>query len=236
MVRNSKTFALGMALMLSFIGVFALIMSPFFGNGRTGLNYADDMFNSLSKGSAYFIKEESTRAEKQIGNSINVTIKATDKAESERWNKLFSTAGASVKVDDVKVTVQGDLGKIMKETLADSDALYHNNGGSIKNKYGYEAREAMYAWYTAYRKIDRELKIQQRFKESSAINNVTMKAIEPAYNFYNIEIKYVKDYIPTVSFMLIFYVIYTLWFGFAIYYLCDGVGITTSKAAKKSEA
>lgn len=222
--------------MLSFIAIFAYILSPSFGNGRNGLMFADDMFNSLSKGSAYFIKEEIAKAEKQLGTGIDVTIKAADKEMAETWNKLFSTAGAQVKVDDVKVSIKGDLGKIMKESLADCDAMYYNEGNKVKAKYGFDARQSIYAWNDAYKKIDKELKNQQKFKESSAINSLVKKALEPAYNYYNIEIKYVRDNVGTVTFMLVFYVVYTLWFGFAIYYLCDGLGISTSKAAKKSEA
>lgn len=236
MIRNSKTFIIGLVLMVLFTSLFTYIMSPSFGNGRNGLQYSDDMFNSLSKGSAYFIKEESMKAEKQVGSSIDVSIKASDTADAEKWGKLFSTAGASVRVDNDTVSIKGDLGKIMKETVNDSDAIYSNDGNKIENKYGYGAREAMYAWYGAYKKIDKELKNQHKFKESSAIGSLTKKVIEPAYNYYSIEIKHVKDNVSTVAFMLIFYVIYTLLYGFAIYYLCDGLGITMTKAAKKSEA
>lgn len=236
MVKHGKTFMIGMLLLISFLGIYVYMMSPSFGNGRNGLQYADDMFNSLSKGSAYFIKEESKKAEKQAGNNIDVTIKASDKAEAEKWGKLYSVAGAAVKVDDVKVSIKGDLGKIMNETLADCDAMYNNQGDKVSDKYGYEAREATYAWYNSYKKIDSELKNQQRFKESAAINNMMKKGIEPAYNYYRIEIKHVKDNAGVVTFMLVFYLVYTMWYGFSIYYLCDGFGITMTKAAKKSEA
>lgn len=236
MIRNSKTFIIGMIMMVSFMAIFAYILSPSFGNGHNGLEYADNMFNSLSKGSAYFIGDELKKAEKLVGTNINVTIKASDSAQAEKWNKIFSTAGASVKVDNVKVSINGDLGKIMKENLADCDVLYSNSGDKIKAKYGYEAKDLMYSWYNGFKQMDKELKAQQKFKESSAINNLMKKAVEPSYNYYNIEIKYVKDNAGTVVFMLAFYVVYTLWYGFAIYYLCDGLGISVTKAAKKSEA
>jgi len=236
MIRNSKTFIIGLVMLLSFSVIFAYIMSPSFEGGRNGLQYSDDMFNSLSKGSAYFIGEEKKKAEKLVGNNIDVTIKATDKEEAEKYAKLFSTAGAIVKVDDTKVSIQGDLGKLVKYSLEDCDAMYLNNGTKVKEKYGYEGRDAMYAWFTAFKKFDSELKNQKRFKEASAIASFSKKAIEPAYNYYNVEIKHVKDNVGSVTFMLIFYVVYTLWYGFGIYYLCDGLGITMTKAAKKSEA
>ncbi|MCL6477189.1 MAG: hypothetical protein K6T65_02115 [Peptococcaceae bacterium] len=236
MIYNKRTFTLGLIMMLSFLGIFVFIMSPSFGNNKTGLQYADDMFNSLSKGSAYFIEEEFKKAEKMVGRNIDVSIKASDSAEAKMWGTLYSTAGASVLIDDVKVSIQGDLGKIMKETLNDSDAAYNNNGEKLNNKYGFGAREAMYAWYNSYNKIDKELKKQQKFKESSAINSLIKKSIEPAYNYYNVDIKHVKDYVLTVASMLVIYLVYTLWYGFAIYYLCDGLGLTMKKAAQKSEA
>lgn len=236
MIRNGKTFALGMTLLVSFLVVYYVMMMPIYGNGRNGLMFSDDMFNSLSKGSAYFISEETKKAEKMSGKNIDVTIKAADQAEAAKWGKLFTTAGADVKVDDVKVAISGDLALMMKSTLADCDAMYSNQGDKLTGRYGIEAREAHYAWYNSYKKIDTELKNQQKFQESSAINSLLKKGIEPTYNYYGIEIKYVKDNVGIVTFLLLFYLIYTMWYGFAIYYLCDGFGVTMTKAAKKAEA
>lgn len=236
MIRNGKTFAVGLALMLSFLAIYYVMMMPIYGNGRNGLEYSDDMFNSLSKGSAYFIQAEIKKAEKLVGNNIEVTIKAADKAEAEKWGKLYSTAGAEVRVDDAKLSIKGDLGGIMKASLADCDAMYNNQGDKVSGKYAIEPREATYGWYSSFKKIDGELKAQSKFAESSAINSVMKKGIEPAYNYYGIEIKHVRDNVGIVTFLLLFYLIYTMWYGFAIYYLCDGFGITMTKATKKAEA
>ncbi len=48
---------LGILLALCFFGILALIFSPVFGHGRNGLQYSDDLFNKLAKGSSYFIPE-----------------------------------------------------------------------------------------------------------------------------------------------------------------------------------
>lgn len=236
MIRNMKTFTIGLIMLLSFVGVYFYMMSPSFGNGRNGLEYSDDMFNSLSKGSAYFIQEETQKAAKQEGKQINVNLAAKDNKEAQTWAKLYSAAGAEVQVNDNKVAVQGDLGKIMHTVLADSEEMYYNRGDAVTAKYGYEAREATYAWYNSFKAMDKEFKKQSLFKESSAIQSTMKKAIEPAYNYYQVEIKHVKDNKGTVTFMLLFYLIYTLWYGFSIYYLADGFGITMTKAAKKVEA
>lgn len=236
MITNKKTFALGMTMLISFSLVFVLIMSPIFGEGRNGLVYADDMFNSLSKGSAYFIDEEAAKAEKYAGTSIDVTLAANDETQAKAWTTLYTAAGADVNAAGTEVAVKGDLGNIMNTVLADADAMYYNNGTALTDKYGLEGREATYAWYNSFKSMDEELKNQQRFAESAAINNVIKKAVEPAYNYYGIEIKKVADYKGIVFFLMAFYLVYTLWYGFSIYFICDGVGISMTKAAKKVEA
>ncbi|KJS18223.1 MAG: hypothetical protein VR69_01235 [Peptococcaceae bacterium BRH_c4b] len=236
MIRNKKTFFIGLALLISFCLVYAGMMSPNFGNGRNGLEFADDMFNSLSKGSAYFIGDQMKKATKENGKTINVTLKAKGNDEAVNWAKLYQSAGADVKVDSASVSVKGDYGKILASALNDSDAMYNNKGDSITAKYGYDAREATYNWYNSFKKMDNEFKKQEMFKESSVLNNVMKKGIEPAYNYYGIEIKHVKDNKASLTFMLTFYLIYTLWYGFGLFFLFDGLGISTSKSPKKAEA
>lgn len=236
MITNRKTFIVGMLMMVSFSLVFVLIMSPIFGEGRNGLVYADDMFNSLSKGSAYFIEEEMTKAEPYVGTSVEVTLTAADKEQAQAWTTLYTAAGAEVSSTGTEVAIKGDLGGILNAVLVDSNAMYHNNGAALNDKYGIEGREATYAWYNSLKVMDEAFKNKQMFAESTAINSVLKKAVEPAYNYYGIEIKKVADYKANVFFLMAFYLIYTLWYGFAIYYICDGVGITMSKAAKKAEA
>jgi hypothetical protein len=236
MIRNKKTFFIGLALLISFCLVYAGIMSPSFGNGRNGLQFADDMFNSLSKGSAYFIGDQMPKAAKENGKTIDVTLKTNSDEEAANWAKLYQAAGADVNVDGASISVKGDYGKILTAALNDGDAMYNNKGDSIAAKYGYDAREATYNWYNSFKKMDDQFKKQEMFKESATLNNVMKKGIEPAYNYYGIEIKHVTDNKATVTFMLVFYLIYTLWYGFGLFYLFDGLGISTSKSPKKSEA
>lgn len=236
MITNKKTFTLGMLMLITFSLVFVVIMSPIFGEGRNGLVYADDMFNSLSKGSAYFIEEEAAKVEKYVGTSVEVTLTAADEAQAQAWTTLYTAAGAEVNADGTEVAIKGDLGNIFIAILADADAMYYNNGSALNDKYGIEGREATYAWYNSFKKMDEALKNQQRFDEAAAVGSVVKKAVEPAYNYYGIEIKKVADYKGIVFFLMAFYLVYTLWYGFAIYYICDGVGITMTKAAKKAEA
>jgi hypothetical protein len=194
------------------------------------------MFNSLSKGSAYFIEEEMVKAEKMVGQEINVTINAADGTVAQTWEKLYTTAGANVSINGNEVTIKGDLGTLFKAAITDSDAMYKNQGDQIGSKYGLDARVAAYGWHASLKSMSGALDKQERFKESAAIQSVLKKALEPSYNYYSIEPKKVADYAGVVFLLLAFYLLYTMWYGFAIYFLADGFGITTSKAAKKVQA
>ncbi|AGL03004.1 hypothetical protein [Desulfoscipio gibsoniae] len=236
MITNKKTFTLGLVLLVSFVAVFAFIMSPSFGDGRNGLEYADDMFNSLSKGSAYFISEEMVKAEKMAGHEVNVTIVAADSTQAQMWEKLYTPTGANVDINGNEVTIKGDLGNIFTASITDSDAMYNNQGDKIANNYGVDARTASYGWYTSLKAMSGALDKQGMFPESAAIQSVMKKALEPSYNYYGIEPKKVADYTVAVFLLLAFYLVYTLWYGFSIYFLADGFGITASKSAKKVQA
>ncbi|KUO74174.1 MAG: hypothetical protein APF81_04600 [Desulfosporosinus sp. BRH_c37] len=233
-VRNKKTFMIGITMLLSFVLVYIGMMSPNFGNGRNGLEFADDMFNSLSKGSAYFIKDAQQVADGQIGKNINLTIKASSPAEAEKWAKLYTTAGAAVTVKEASLTINGDFGKILGAAVADCNFMYFNDKNSVGTKYGYDGKEATFNWNASLKKIDSALKAKSLFNEETQLIKVQQKAVEPAYNYYGIEIKKVSENKLTLTLLLSFYLIYTLWYGFGLFYLFNGLGIVVSP--KKKEA
>lgn len=233
-VRNKKTFSIGFILLLSFALCYVGMMSPNFGNGRNGLEYADDMFNSLSKGSAYFIGDAQKVADGQMGKNINITIKAPSPEDAVKWAKLYTTADAAVNVKESSLTIDGDYGKILGAVVADSDSMYHNDSKSLESKYGYDGREATYNWNSSLKKIDAALKTNAQFQEEFDLVKVQQKALEPAYNYYGVEIKKVSENKFSLAFLLCFYLVYTVWYGFGLYYLFDGLGIVVAKPKKKA--
>jgi hypothetical protein len=54
MIANKKEFYGGLGLLIGFVVVLAVIFSPIF-KGHNGLEYLDNLYNSISKGSAYYI-------------------------------------------------------------------------------------------------------------------------------------------------------------------------------------
>ena len=103
--------------------------------------------------------------------------------------------------------------------------MYHNRGDMLSGRYGYPERQVLYNWWKALGIMDRELKAQKRFDAAKVIALVNSKAVETAYNYYRIEPQKIGDRLGTVLFSLIFYVVYTLWYGFAILFLFEGWGL-----------
>ena len=83
--------------------------------------------------------------------------------------------------------------------------------------------------------MDKELKKEKLIAEANMISDVKKKAVETAYNFYGIAPEKVSDRVGIMTALLVFYVIYTMWYGFAIFYIFEGVGLSMKKAKVKKE-
>jgi hypothetical protein len=73
--------------------------------------------------------------------------------------------------------------------------------------------------------MENDLKAQKKFKEAKEVSVVIKKAVELSYNYYQVEPEKIGDKIGVVLFSLVFYVIYTLWYGFAIMFMFEGWGM-----------
>ncbi len=243
-IRNKKPFSVGSIFAISFLAVLFMIFSPVF-SGKNGLQFADNSFNKLAKGSSYFIPKVGKSNEKFMGRMFTVSIKA-DKPEdkpgeaekrAENIAKVFTAAGAKVNVNGAALKIEGDIGKVLASALQDSDAMYKNQGEKIRARYGSDDEKKMFRqWYNGLTKIDKEFQKEKKIEEAKMVSDVIKKAIEPAYNFYQIDGQKVVDHAGMMSGLLIFYVTYTMWWGYAIFYLFEGLGLTMKKAKVKKEA
>lgn len=236
---NKKAMMTGLMLAVSFFGVLGLIFSPVFGNGRNGLTYADDMFNTLSKGSSYFIPDLQKNSEKFRGQPLSVSFDAAKPEDkpgeaekrAERISKVLTSSGATVEVQGTGLKIDADIGALLAAALTDAEAMYQNQGDAIKTKYGTDdEKQTFRQWYNAFGRIEKVLKKEGKIEEAKIISDVTKKAIETAYNYYQVEPVKVKDKAVLMTALLVFYVAYTMWWGFAIYFIFEGVGLSMSKA------
>jgi hypothetical protein len=224
MIAKKKEFYGGFGMLIGFFVILIIVFSPLF-KGHNGLEYLDSLYNSISKGSAYYIQKVKEETDKFTGNSISVTLNMENEAQAKQTALLLMKGGALVNVSGAELKVSGDLGKILENCLTDSDYMYVNDGEKVKGKYGYDEKQVLYNWYTALNAMDKDLKAQKKFKEAKIVAVVIKKAVECSYNYYKIEPQKISDRYGIVIFSLIFYVLYTLWYGFAIMFMFEGWGM-----------
>lgn len=225
MIHDKKEFGIGAALLAGFILALLAIFSPLIEGGRNTLDYLDGMFNSISKDSAYYIPAVSATARALDGNRVALNLKAADAQQAERMARLLTAAGAAVTTDGVKLAVSGDLGKMIGAALTDADLMFKNDGQAVSTKYGVEEKRVLYDWHQALAAMGNDLNKQTKFKEAKILRDVQTKAVEPAYNYYGIEAVPMSSMIWVALAALVGYVLYTIWYGFAILFLFEGWGI-----------
>jgi len=224
MIEKKKEFYGGFALLIGFVVVLVIIFSPVF-KGQNGLEYLDDLYNSISKGSAYYIPKVKAETEPFSGRSVSTTIEMADESQTQQTAILFMKGGALVNISKTQLKIEGDLGKILANCLADADRMYMNDGQAIFSKYGYNERQVLFNWHQALIAMDKVLKKQKQFQEAKIVDLVVKKAVETSYNYYRVEPQKISDRAFIVLFSLAFYVIYTLWYGFAVMFMFEGWGM-----------
>ena len=224
MIANKKKFNTGLVLMALFAVIFITIFMPLFG-GRNGLEYLDNLYNSISKGSAGYIND--VRTDVQALEQMDLTVDLTMKSEvqARQTVPLFMKAGARVGRDGAHLTVFGNMNRILSHCLDDAQLMYANDGTAVATKYSLGGKTVLYNWWCALKAMDLSLKQQKQFEAAKIVEAVKKKAVETAYNYYGIEPQNISDRFGVVLFSLIFYVVYTLWYGFGIMDLFEGWGL-----------
>ncbi len=224
MIAHKKEFYGGLALFVAFFVVLFIIFSPIF-DGKNGMDYLDSLYNSISKGSAYYIPKVKEETDKFIGNKVTVALKMADENQAQQTASLFTQAGATAEVSGAQLNVSGDIGNILANCLTDSDSMYNNDGTTVSNKYGYNEKQVLYNWHKALKAADKDLKKQKLFKEAKVVALTIKKVVETSYNYYKIEPQKIGDKVGIVIFSLVFYVAYTMWYGFSILFMFEGWGL-----------
>ncbi len=157
-----------------------------------------------------------------------MTLAVANETQARQMAELLRAGGATAQVAEGALRISGDLGAILDRALQDSDEMFANAGAGVRDRYGYEERRVLFNWWTALQAMEEDLKRQSRFAEAAFVAKVKEKAVECAYNYFGIEPWKVSDRIGLVLFSLVFYVVYTVWYGYAIIFLLEGWGFALS--------
>lgn len=229
MASSTQLKTQGYLLLISFFAVLVTIFMPLFpgtqGNKVNGLDYLDNFYNQLSKGSAYYIGDQIKKAAQYNGQQFTTSLKMKSPSDAAVTAKLFTTNNITAAAEGEKVKVSGDFGSMITIMLKDADDMYHNRGEALTAKYGVDERQTLYSWYQSLTAMEKDMTKAGNFAQAKFVKSCMTKAIEPAYNYYQVEAKSVKASIVMVIASLAFYVIYTMWYGFGLLFLFEGAGI-----------
>ena len=140
---NTTKLGIGITLLVSFIIVLVIFFMPVF-EGKNGLDYLDNLYNSISKGSAYYIPKVEHLVEDHGSEVVTLNLKMADAAVARAVEPLFAKTGVTTSVEANNLMVNGDLKTIFSACLVDADAAYHNRGEELEQKYGTSARATQY--------------------------------------------------------------------------------------------
>jgi uncharacterized membrane protein len=90
-------------------------------------------------------------------------------------------------------------------------------------------------WYNVLDRMNKTFMKEKMAAEAKICSDVMKKAVEASYNFYKVDAEKVKEKAGLMTFLLVFYVAYTMWWGFAIFFLFEGLGLSMKKAKVKKE-
>ncbi len=238
---NKKELNIGLFLAISFFIVLFLMWSPLFpgpdNDKVNAFHAADNLFNSISKGSAYFMEQMEERNQPFFDSTFKASLVLNNERRSGMAMVMLQTAQAGVSLDGTTVHVEGDLGRVVQAAITDSRDMFHNDGQRVGARYGHnesDAREIMYVWHQLFKGLEAEMNRQERFVDARHVAEVVSRTIEVGFNFYGIIAESARSKAGILTFSLVFYVVYTLWWGMAILYLFEGIGLKM-KAGKKKE-
>jgi len=232
LIRDKKHFIIGFIMLVAFIMILIVMSTPVF-KGKNAFEAADNLFNSIAKASSYKIPQLEKQTHGFKGTAVNWEMHREDIFLPELTKRLLVTAGAQVSSDEASFQVKGDLGKITAAALKDAEIMYFDREKDIIVKYGSPGKRVLFAWWKVLKQAKQILKRQKKVKEASFVDDVVKKGIEVGYNFYGITPEKASKRAGTLAFSLVFYIFYTVWWGFSIFFLFEGLGLVMEAGEKE---
>src|SRR4030042_2018297 len=195
-IKHKGHLGLGISMFISFLVVLFLIFSPLFtvgGKKVNGLIWADEMFNTLSKGSSYFIPKVTMSNEKFMGQMFSVTLKmskAEDKPGDAEQRAVRSAALftvnegiAKAELKGTELKIEGDLGKVLATAIRDSETMFRNDGEKMKALYATamktdDMKQMFRQWYNVLARMNKKFVRDKKAAEAKICADVMKKAVE----------------------------------------------------------
>ena len=223
MIAGKKRLTAGLALVIGMLYIGFALFFPVF-EGKTFLQHFTKKYRALSKHSADFMKDLKPKAVAHVGQTVTLSLSMNDPEQAERIAVLFHKSSVRATPFGSILMVEGDLGHILQNCLADAQALYLNQNDALMGKYVMEGQSVLLFWSQSLQKMNEDLKKQNRFKQADTVSLIRKKAVEPANKYYGITPQALSDNLGFVLLSFIFYLACALWLGLAILFLFEGWG------------
>jgi len=233
LIRDRKHFTIGLVMLIVFALVLVVMSLPIFG-GKNAFESADNLFNSIAKGSSYKIPQLEEQAEEFKGTIVDCDIDAKSIPNMDVARNIAAMAGIQLSQLEGKLKLKGDLGIMAVAALKDSDLMYFDKETQVLDKYASPGKEVLFVWWKLLNGTKDALKRKKLVSQASFLDEVVKKGIEVGYNFSGIVPEKASSKAGALVFPLIFYVLYTIWWGFSIFFLFEGFGLAM-EAGKKEE-
>lgn len=231
-IPNKRAFAKGLVMALIFVGVLVTMFMPLF-DGLNAFRAADQLFNTISKGSTDYFDLLRETGEPHEQGRLEMTLKLEEQADAAEVEQVLKVAGAEVSRAGDGLSIEVGLGQLIDAAIRDSAEMFRNDGESVKQRYDLDERHAMLAWWYGLRAVERGLKKEERFAEAAYVTELLDRGVAVGYNYYEIEPQKASERWLILTGALVFYVAYTLWWGFAIFFLFEGMGLQLTAGKKK---
>lgn len=230
LIRHKGKMTLGLLMTVVFVVVLGLMFSPIF-KGQNAFEAADGLFNSISKASTDRFEELAAMVKEAKDQDAAQELTLSESIGPDSATVL-NAAGAQATYADGKLTVKGDLKPLLVRMIQDSEAMYENKGDVLQQAYGMDPKRAMFAWWSYAHAANKEFKLAKKLGAAKILEEVKTKALEVGYNYYGVDPTPASSRVWLLTFALVFYVVYTMWWGFSIFNIFDGVGLQMTKSSK----
>ncbi|MBU2648355.1 hypothetical protein KKI24_26855 [bacterium] len=224
MNEQKKNLLTGCGLLLGFAAVLVFMFLPLI-QGKNMIDYFDNLYNTISKGSAYYIPKLKKDAVRHEGKPVSLVLKIEDDAIRRDLAQVLTVNGLTVESAPGEISLNADFGKLVGISLEDTDLMFANQGAKIAARYNLPEKNVLFVWWKGLNAVEKSLTRQKQYSEAKFVGTVVQKGVETAYNYYGISVQNIGDQVYAVVFSLVFYVVYTLWFGMGIMYLFKGIGL-----------
>jgi hypothetical protein len=224
MNTQRKATVKGLMMLAVFVVVLFAMFMPLF-NGHNAMEFLDNLYNSISKGSADYGDAVRDEIHGTKSDPFSYTIEMASEEQARQVVLLLNPTGATSSLDGKRIAIEADLKDLLTAAIDDSKIMFQNDGENIKQKYGYNEKKVLHNWWVLFNKIEASFTKEKRFESAKNIKLVQNKVIECSYNYYGIKSQSIKDKYLIVIISLIFYVAYTVWYGFGIMHLFEGWGM-----------